>query len=166
MIMNQEASMFIETTINIHIDCLNKISEAARRTGMSRTAIITHLLKYAMDVRERDISCGRRVRYQAREKADTWHTLHVTIRPDDYEYLLDLRKLLKMSVSLILSIVVEKYLKRFLEVKKADNYQIHNYMIMKRIIDGLTHWTFIWGYPPNIEAYFNHPPEASLSSIK
>ncbi|HOT45139.1 MAG TPA: hypothetical protein PLM53_01455 [Spirochaetota bacterium] len=158
--------MVIETTINIHIDCLMKLSDIARRTGMSRTMVIAHLLKYAMDVREKDIRCGRRVRYQAREKADGWHTLHVKLRPDDYEYLLDLRKLLKMSVSLILSIAVTKYLKRIMTATKGDNNQIQNYMITKRIIDGITHWTFIWGYPPNIEAYFSPSGYVSISNIK
>jgi hypothetical protein len=145
--------MFIETTINIQVDTLMKISEATRLTGKSMTAIITHLMKYVMDVRQEQICCGKRVRYQERNTAGTWHVLHVKLRPDEYEYLLDLRKLLKMSVSLILSIAVNKYIKRLLQKKIADNYQIKNYVVIKRVINGLTHWTFIWGFPINIEAY-------------
>lgn len=92
---------------------------------MSRTAIITHLLKYA----------------------------------------LELIKLPKMSVSLILAIVIDKFLKRFFKARKADNHQIQNYMIMKRIIDEITHWIFIWRYQPSIEAYVSHGDDISSPNI-
>jgi hypothetical protein len=147
--------MFIETTINIQIDCLIKLSEAARHTGRSRSGIIMHLMKYVMDIRQEQVRCGTRVRYQERDMDDRWQAMHVKLRPDEYEYLLDLRKLLKMSVSLILSIAVKKFLKHLMQNKNADNYQFKNYMVAKRVINGLTHWTFIWGFPFNIEAYLD-----------
>jgi hypothetical protein len=147
--------MFIETTINISHDCLNKISDAARLSGKSRTEIIIHLMKNVMDVREPQVRCGRSVQYQGKAAWDNWRTVHVRFRPDDYEYFLDLRKLLKMSVSLILSIAVNKYLKRLMHENKADNYQVTNYVVLKKIINGITHWILIWGFPPNIEAYLD-----------
>ncbi len=62
--------MFIETTINIQIDCLIKLSEAARHTGRSRSGIIMHLMKYVMDIRQEQVRCGTRVRYQERGMDD------------------------------------------------------------------------------------------------
>ena len=139
----------METTINIKIEILDMITRAARAKGISRSEMIVLIMKKAMDEVNGPIRYGKPVRYQKREKKGDWHTFHIRLREDDYEYLTDLRKLLKMSVSSILAYAVKKYLKSL----DTDNNRFKNHVIIKNIHDGIVFWTIIWGYPPNIGHY-------------
>ncbi|HOT44058.1 MAG TPA: hypothetical protein PLM53_08420 [Spirochaetota bacterium] len=141
----------METTINVHLDILNQITGAAKALGISRSELIVILLKKAMDDAARPDCLCKLVKYQQRRKPHEWHRFHLAVRPDDYEYFLDLKKLLKMSVSLILSYAVRKYLNKLFKKDYTDNYRYKNYIIMERRIDSVPCWIFIWGYPPNIE---------------
>jgi hypothetical protein len=80
------------------------------------------------------------------------------LRPDDYEYFLDLRKLCKMSVSLLLAYCVKKYLvKRHRAMKKTallhigDKNRYRNYVVIRDIYRGVVIWKLFWGFPPGIE---------------
>ncbi len=141
----------METTLNIHADILEKINRAARLRCTSRSGMIIVLIKRIMDDVPNSVRFGRMVRYQKRNRPDVWHTVHVQLRMDDYEYLLDLRRLLKMSVSLILAYAVGKYLNGIMEKKETDNYQYKNYVLIKEVFNGTICWRLIWGYPPDIE---------------
>ncbi len=141
----------METTLNIHTDILEQINRAAQLRCISRSDMIVVLIKRIMDDVSNSVRFGRMIRYQERSCPDTWHTVHVQLRPDDYEYLLDLRRLLKMSVSLILAYAVKRYLNRIMEKKKTDNYQYKNYVIIKEVFNNTICWRLIWGYPPGIE---------------
>ncbi len=94
---------------------------------------------------------GRMVQYQEKRDPSEWRVFHVRVREDVYEYWLDLRKLLKMSVSLILAYAVKKFLSKLLKIKTTDNYQFKNYLIVKEIINSVIVWKFIWGIPPNLD---------------
>lgn len=140
----------METTLNIHAHILEKISLAARFRGMSRSEMIILLIKKAMDDIPDPARIGRMVRYQRRSMPTEWRTFHVQLRMDDYEFFLDLRKLLKMSVSLILAYAVKKFLDKLVKANTTDNYQYRNYVVIKEYIDNIVSWRFIWGYPPNL----------------
>ena len=141
----------METTLNIRTDITEKINMAVQSRGISRSEMIVILIKKVMD----DISdpgrMGRMVRYQERCRPDEWHTVHLYVREDDYEYFLDLRKLLKMSVSLILAYAVEKFLDKLLKRNGTDNNRYRNYVIAREVINDIICWKLIWGFPPNIE---------------
>ncbi len=136
----------METTLNLHAATLGRINAAARAKGVTRSALVRMLFKRIMNDLSDPDSIGVVVRYQGRRRPEEWHVFHLQVRPDEYEYFLDLRKLLKMSVSLILAIAVKKYLK----VKKVlltDNYRYKNYTIIKMTTGNIPTWKFIWGYP-------------------
>jgi len=137
----------IETTINIHSRILEQINCAALKTGKSRNQIIIMLIKKQMDHMQGHIQNGKRIQYQEKADRECWHTIHLQVRPDDYEYFLDLRKLLKMSVSRILAFAVLRYLKKLIQSKITDNYHYKNYTIHLEIIDGIICWKFLWGFP-------------------
>jgi hypothetical protein len=83
---------------------------AAQSRGVSRSEMIAILIKKVMDDLSIQGRMGKLVQYQERRKRSEWHKFHWYVREDDYEYFLDLKKLLKMSVSLILAYAVDKYL--------------------------------------------------------
>ncbi|HNW29884.1 MAG TPA: hypothetical protein PKN50_15505 [Spirochaetota bacterium] len=141
----------METTLNIHTDILEQVNRAARLRCISRSEMIIMLIKRIMDDVSNSVRFGRMVQYQKRSGPDVWHTVHLQVRMDDYEYLLDLRRLLKMSVSLILAYAVRKYLNEIMEKKATDNNQYKNYVLIKEIFNATICWRLIWGYPPGIE---------------
>src|SRR5208337_5556141 len=107
----------METTLNMRTDILERISIAARKSGITRSKIAIFLIKQAMGDINNPEPLGRLVQYQTRRRPEEWCEFHLRLREDDYEYLQDLKKLLKMSVSLILSIAVQKYLAKFSKSK-------------------------------------------------
>lgn len=142
----------METTLNIDSDIYDKITMAAASYGISRSELIILLIKKTMDDIPDPGCMGTMVRYQKRRNHRQWHVFHLQVRMDDYEYFLDLRKLLKMSVSLILAYAVNKFLNK-LKISKTDNYPYKNYLIIKEVINNLISWRFIWGYPLNIRQF-------------
>jgi hypothetical protein len=146
--------MMIETTISIHSTILEKINHAALLMDISRSQIIIQLIKKEMNNAQNHTIQGKRIQYQDRDCRKNWHTFHLQIRPDDYEYFLDLRKLFKMSVSRILAIAVGKYLKKNMKKMITDNYLYKNYMIIKEVIDDVICWKLLWGFPKNPKKLF------------
>jgi hypothetical protein len=154
---HREGGKTMETTLNIQADALKKITEQAIAAGVSRSAIIIFLLKKSMDNVSNPGRFGSLVKYQKRSGEAEWHSFHIKLRVDDYEYLLDLRKLLKMSVSLILACAVERYLNKkqttinnHWEKYKADKNRYMNYIIIGEVISNVICWKLFWGFPPNI----------------
>ena len=143
----------METTINIHYDILDKISFIARTKGISRSEMIIMLIKKGMIEMADPGRLGNLVRYQERARCGDWHVFHIKLRVDDYEYLLDLRKFLKMSVSLILASMVKKYLSGIFKKNITDNYRFKDYIIIKEVLDNVICWKFLWGFPPNIKKF-------------
>jgi len=131
---------------------MKKITLAAEAKKISRAELIIMLLNQVMDNTNKPYFLGKMVRYQERRVPDEWHRFHIELRPDEYEFFLDLRKLLKMSVSLILAYAVEKYLKCILR-KTTDNYLHKNYLMIRESIDGIKCWKLYWGYPPSIKKH-------------
>ncbi len=143
----------METTLNIHIDVLAKITLASQEYGIPRSDVIILLIKKVMDKMENGTFVGKLVQYQERDHIKKWHTFHIQLRPDDYEYMLDLRKLLKKSVSCIVAYAVQKYLTPKVKLKITDKNLYKNYIIMNRVIDNIICWKLFWGYPQGINRH-------------
>ncbi len=144
----------METTLNIHTDIFRQIAKAARSNNITCSEMILYLIKKTA----RDISnpgrIGRLVQYQDRARPKEWRVFHVRVREDMYEYWLDLRKLLKMSVSLILAQAVKRYLNKPIKINSTDNNLCKNYIILKKIVDSVVVWKFVWGFPRNLTKLF------------
>jgi hypothetical protein len=146
----------METTLNIRADILEQIARAAHANKISCSEMIELLLQQVTADIADPGRIGRMVRYQVRCSSQEWRVFHVQVREDAYEYWLDLRKLLKMSVSLILAFAVKKFLCKLMKINSTDNYLCKNYIIIKDIIDSIIVWKFVWGYPPNLEKFINY----------
>jgi hypothetical protein len=144
--------MYIETTININPYVLGMISRAVLITGQPRNQIISNLLGRLAYDHVKMVATWSRVRYQNRNTGGKWSHLHLSLRPDEYEYFLDLRKIFKFSVSFLVSYAVEKYLDEILDnlCKGDDNYRYKNYMLTRVIVDGVISWILSWGIPRTI----------------
>jgi hypothetical protein len=144
----------METTLNMRIDTLEAITRAAESRGLSRSQMIVFLIKRVMADVPDALPMGSMVRYQNRRRPEDWRVIHIKVSAYEYEYMLDLRKLLKLSVSLICALAVQKYLKRPLEKCFPDNYPFFmNYMLGKEIINNIISWRIVWGFTTNITKY-------------
>ena len=139
----------METTVNMRKDILRQIARAAEFKGISQSEMIVLLIKNVMNEITDPTTLGRMVRYQERSSASDWHTFHVCLRMEDYEFVQDLRKIRKMSISLIIAYAVKKYLIQVLQQNNnTDNYRFTIYLITREVIDSSICWRIIWGNPP------------------
>ncbi len=140
----------MDTTLNIHADILVKIAETALSKGVNRREMIILLLHKIMEETRYSVRIGRLVQYQKRRPRREWRRVHARFEADEYEYFLDLRKLMKMSLSHILAVAVEKFIDAISKDKGADNNRYINYLIINEEIDSVSCWRLFWGNPPSI----------------
>ena len=144
--------MNIITTINVNIVILTMISNASILTGTSKNCIISSLLRRFADDHERHEKSWTRVRYQDRDIKENWRKMHITLRPDEYEFFIDLRKFYKLSVSHCIATAVEQYLDEIISkiLNCGDNYRYKNYTISRTLINGVICWIQYWGLPDTL----------------
>ena len=142
--------MAIKTTINIHNEILDKITKVSYSLGKSRTEIIIMLLMQVMKNDTNKATICKSIKYQKCDGNKKWHKFHIILKDNEYEYLLDLRRLLKMSVSLLLAFSVKKYLKKLSKCDFTDNYLFKNYILAREIDDGVISWKLFWNIPNNL----------------
>jgi len=145
--------MSVETTICIRDDILSRLDDLSGMTGKTRTEIIQSLfLKIMKDMGPWGVQGT--VKYQHRRKDTAWKRVHVRIEDDIYEYMLDLRKFMKMSVSFILAFAVRKYHDELVLKEYTDNNLISGYTLRHEMINGIKTFRIYWGKGPE-----NHGPE-------
>jgi hypothetical protein len=144
--------MEIQTTINMNKMIMMELTQASTNLRLSRTYIIRLLLKHFLDDSKRMKIFQSPVKYQARDDISNWSTFHITLREDEYELCLDLRKVYKMSLSLMIAFAVRKYLKRIIVIFStrtpeyiSDNYLYRNYGFSLNIINGIKCIRIYWG---------------------
>lgn len=143
--------MRIQTTINISMEKLDKLIIAAERLKTSRTAIISSLLNHHSRINRRSLEMWKSVKYQERMDKSKWRRCHISVRADEYEFFIDLRKVMKMSVSFLIAYAIDEYLDELFSPtdKSVDNYPYCNYMISKFEVGNVICCVFCWGIPPN-----------------
>ncbi len=141
--------MNIETTINIDKALLEKIEYASQISKISKSKIITMLIKAYISENPK-IHMHKRVRYQKRRNKSKWHCLHISINSDIYERCIDMRKLFKMSVSLIVASSIDKFLEK---IEKKNNCNEHSsfYLITAKINKTLESYNIYWKFPSEDE---------------
>ena len=147
----------------MHIDIFNKISRTSELCGVSRSELILVLIKKMMNTAPDRRSLGKMVQYQGRCNPDCWRRFHLQVRMDEYDYMLDLRKFFKMSVSLIVAFAVIKYLNKILKNNITDKYHFKNYVVIREVVDTIICWRIYWGYPRNMAHHLPSPPTRPFS---
>jgi hypothetical protein len=140
----------METTINIQVDILKRIAQAASIKKISRSKMIITLLEMMMEKPSHPLRLGRLVQYQERSRPENWQTFHISFKEDEYEYFQDLKKLLKFSISLLIALAVKKFLNNSGVNINTDNYLFNNYLVVQEIVDSIICWRLYWGYPAEI----------------
>lgn len=144
--------MTAETTIKINHADYNRINAASDYLGISRSRLISSLVTFFSTRNPGYLPSRIRVRYKERSDKDCWRRMHLCLRRDEYDFFFDLRIVLKLSVSLIISLAIEQYLDELVSLMKSDtdNYRYRNYAICQLIIDNVTCWVHYWGIPTTL----------------
>jgi hypothetical protein len=151
----QELKMKIETTLNMHVNIKERIEFASKRLEKSRTYIIRIILGKMLEDNKKLKRLWSPVKYQKSDLPENWSVFHLTLRQDEYEYCMDLRKVFRMSLSAIVAYGVDKYLDKILKASSknkyqnnTDNYLYKNYIIGYELIDSIHTWRIYWGFTP------------------
>lgn len=144
--------MSIKTTINIKMELLERLNGASCLAGKSRTFLVKALLARFVRKHRRMISAWSQVQYQERCEKKRWHHLHIVLKPAEYEYCIDLKKVCKLSVSRIVAYSIEHLLDELLcSLQEAgDNYRYSNYVFSCFQVKEVICWLFCWGIPPEL----------------
>lgn len=160
----EDWTLNIVTTVNIHCDVLDRINRAAAILDITDGDMIVLLLRKFHQANRKQANIFSRVTYQRRDVKENWTVKRVVWCGIDYELFLDLRKLYKMSVSLLLAYSAYNYIDIIIEELgdevRDNSYQLNDYKIDAIIIKDDVIWLIYWGNtsknigknrPPNIK---------------
>jgi len=146
--------MTIETTMNMRIEVLEKLEEAAEKSDISRTKLIVVLMKKLLCDSKTMARAFTRIKYQDRAPKPLWRRVHITIFSRDYEYFIDMRKMYKKSVSYLAALAIngllDDFIDEYLRDKESvdmDNYPFQGYLISLQHFNDVVRWTIYWGIP-------------------
>lgn len=146
--------MSFETTTCISYEHYAKLFQYAKKYNCSLSSLITLLLRYIAHYQKIPFLINSRVQYRDRKTNTNWKRVHVMVRPYDYEILLDLKKLCKMSVAKMIDYGVENLFYEFvanvLEKQKTDNYLYANYHYEFSDEENILGYHVYWGLPLHI----------------
>jgi len=150
-------SMIIRTTITMAPRAKERISEAIDATGRTLSVLVTACMQRLMKEHHLHVMLDGRTRYRERGPVPkTWKRQHIGITSRDYEFFIDMRKVCKFSVSLLIDMAIEAHLSwvvRDITKNKgvnADNYPYQQYIIIGEIDGGAVCWRIYWGFPENL----------------
>jgi hypothetical protein len=126
-----------------------KINAAAARLGKTDQEVVKMLLRRILCDIDRHQGGFTLVRYQPRDPLKRWKRFSIRYRKNENEFVKDFRGLSKFSVSYLVAIATERYLKELLEDKENEhNYaEFPHYAIGQRVENGIICWELYWGDP-------------------
>ncbi len=142
-----------ETTTCISIENDKILKDVSKKYNISVSKIVVLMVKYANEKNELSITSDRNVKYRDKNNS-TWRRIHLQLYQNEYEFLLDVKKIWKMSVAKIIEYCIENFLfeliEKVLEKDKTDNYLYNNYHFEIGEEDGIIYYLIYWGLPLKI----------------
>lgn len=142
-------AVMIRTSLNLSVEAYLKLRETANKQGMEIETIIISLMRYLAVKFRTNLEKRKAVKYQDQKGHGGWKCVRVRWEGDEYEFLIDLRKVHKISVSKLVNDAIITYLnKSFSFIDQVlNNYPKHEYTISKSISHNTIICTFKWIFP-------------------
>ncbi|MBP7582936.1 MAG: hypothetical protein KBA61_02805 [Spirochaetes bacterium] len=144
----------IETTVNIDNGIRENLDAAARASGVSRSAMLVMLMRRVMKEHGKKARLGKAVQYQKKNPCSLRRCTHISLADRDYECFSDMRLFYKLSVSLLVSYAIVRYLDEALLCFERDNDKYYtdnnifsNYLFLCDSSNSRICWTISWGMP-------------------
>jgi len=145
--------MNAETTTCISFENDAVIKSICKKYKISVSRLLILMVRYATERRQLTLKSCRNVKYRDKNKG-SWKRIHLQLNPQEYEFLMDVKKIWKMSVARMIEFCIENYLfdlqKKVLEKKKTDNYLYNNYHIEIGEEEGILYCLIYWGLPQKV----------------
>ncbi len=145
--------MQFETTTCITHQNKELLEMYANKFNLTISDFITSLIHYAILCEKQKPKTFKKITYRKRKKGE-WERIHLYIRYHEYEFLLDMKKMWKMSVALLIEYcienVLEEFVKRLLQEDDTYSYRFTAYTFKFEKIYGFHSYQIIWGLPPEI----------------
>ncbi len=144
--------MMIRTSLNLSQEAHCRLREAAVKQKKRIEEIIIALARFVA-VKRRNESVKRcAVKYQDSRGKEHWNCVRVQWDENEYEFLIDLRKVHKVSVSKFVNDAIMQYIcddgsyiKNF-----VDNYSQNGYYVSKINEHNIIKCTFAWVFPKDL----------------
>ena len=144
--------MNIETTTCIAYEHLHLLSQYASIHKLSLHTFIINFINFVMSYKQIPVKTCRRLQY--RNRYHSWKRVHLYLLEHEYEFVMDVRKVCKMSLAKVIAYCVDNYLFDFLAAldsdDNTDNYRCSGYTFSFYLEDGIQCCQFYWGPPPQL----------------
>jgi len=153
--------MDIETTTCVSLENLVTLEMYAQKLNIPLRTLIVYLLMFAAKNEKKKAIAFKRISYRKRNSEQPWKRLHLVLYQSEYEFILDVKKLWKMSLALCIEFCIENVLFEFMNYfldcekkKDTDNY-LNYYQNRSYTFDfyqekGIHCCKFYWGPPPKL----------------
>ena len=101
--------MKLKTTIHLTAEKHARITAASLRLGRSKSSIARELIR-CLYLHDQGPRIRGVVQYQESREKSKWHPLPVSLTPEEYNCLFDMRTNMKLSYSMLLTRAIDKYL--------------------------------------------------------
>ncbi|MDH7554225.1 MAG: hypothetical protein QHH74_11270 [Spirochaetota bacterium] len=153
--------MHIETTTCISLTNISILENYAKQLNVPLRSLIMYLLMYAAKNEKRKAIAFKRLSYRKRNTEDSWRRVHLVLYHSEYEFILDVKKLWKMSLARCIEFCIDNILFEFINYymdqlrrKDTDNYlpyyQNRSYTLDFYQEKGIHCITCYWGPPPEL----------------
>jgi dTDP-D-glucose 4,6-dehydratase len=142
----------VDTTVNLHQDQLQRLEQAFQHSGISVNELILLLFKRMMQENKRLHESAPTIQYQ--EDREGYEKKHVYMDYTEYDQKLDMRRMYKMSASLVLALAIDWFLEELLVPSKKGGSAIinaflqKNYQVIPFFSQKYTEYRIIWGIKP------------------
>lgn len=149
LISFRKGDSMIRTSINIGSGELQKLKKAAKTHGVDIETLILALLRHMAKKMKRELVTHKAAEYQKPRDPEEWKCLRVYWESEEYEFLIDMRKVHKKSVSLLIAEAIVVYLNDDGSIVDdiLDKNSHHRYKISKFIKHNMLGCTFMWIMP-------------------
>ncbi|MGB4268302.1 MAG: hypothetical protein WBK20_03885 [Spirochaetota bacterium] len=155
--------MSFETTTCISQNHLAILQAYSQKLSIPLRTLIVYMVMYAAKKEKRKYIAFKRIAYRKRNNENSWRRVHLVLYQSEYEFLLDVKKLWKMSLAHVIEFCTENVLDEFflyfqkrLKEINTDNYPenlLSYYENRSYTFDfykekGIHCLKFYWGPPP------------------
>ena len=148
----------IKTSANVKKSIREKFEAACAETGLKTSELFVKLMMFSINHKRKYVTASpwTSVYYQEADPEADWSRLKVKLLGKEYEYMADIRKVFRVSVSAFFALAVEDHLDELVDIltgktkSNMDNYLHTGYIFSYQELKTSVKWTFYWGIPHDI----------------
>lgn len=145
--------MNLETTTCISHEHLALVKMYSKKYNITLSSFILQLINYIVSYKYSKTQSYTRLSYRPRY-SNQWKRFHLSLIEHEYEFLMDIRKVYKISIAKMIAFCIDNFLYEFVssldKQDNTDNYRFSGYTFQFYIEEGIPCCKFYWGPHPDI----------------